>query len=71
MSTAQQLIGVILFLHVLYFLNRERKPYFFGLTPNASIIKNQLTKGILISLYLFIAVAALGALAQDLYQSLN
>lgn len=71
MSTSYQLIGIVLFLQFLYFLNKERKPYFFGLTAKSRITKHQLTKGILISLYSFISVAAFGALIQGLYKILS
>lgn len=67
MDITHQLIGVILFLQILHILNRDRKPYFFGLTSKSAIAKNQLTKSILITLYLFIAIAGFGKLAQDLY----
>ncbi|MCS5711487.1 hypothetical protein [Candidatus Berkiella aquae] len=67
MDTTYQLIGVILFLQMLYVFNRDRKPYFFGLTPKSIVLRNQFTKGMLISLYIFLAIAAFGKLAQDLF----
>jgi hypothetical protein len=67
MTAGHQLIAFMIFLQAIYFINRQRKPYFFGLTAKEAIAKSELGKGVLIGLYIFIAVAALGVIAQDFY----
>ncbi|MBI2791148.1 MAG: hypothetical protein HYX61_04245 [Gammaproteobacteria bacterium] len=68
MSAGHQIVGIVILLHAIYFLNRQRKPYFFGFTSKAILLKSQITKGLVIGLYLFSIVAALSVLTQDLYR---
>ena len=67
MNTGHQIVGFIIFLQAIYFLNKDRKPYFLGLTTKSVLVKNQLGRGTLIGLYIFVFVAALAVVAQDLY----
>jgi hypothetical protein len=66
MSAGHSLIGFIVLLQSIYYINHQRKPYFFGLSTKSTLVQNQLGKGILIGLYIFIAVAALGVVVQDI-----
>lgn len=68
MNAGHQLVAFIILLQAIYFLNRQRKPYFFGFTAKSVLVKNQLGKGALIGFYLFITIAALIVVVQDLYQ---
>jgi|GEM_PF-3004303 hypothetical protein len=67
MGAGYSLLYFVVFLEAIYLINDQRKPYFFGLTSKEAIEKNQLGQGALIGLYIFIFVAVLGVIAQDLY----